>query len=161
MFATGYLYSFPFASPAHAPFSTHPFTVSPTPVGPTTPSGGFRVHNLDSRQLFYLPSPTLAFLALPLNVIPFPVAEAQGRLLAAYYSNTLPQPLEFKAGAPEDEIEAKNPHVWLGEREMNETDQLLRGAGDGGEGGTWGRAEKSERELRIGCMGLRKAVLGY
>lgn len=51
--------------------------------------------------------------------------------------------------------------MWGFPREFDETDRLLKEAGDGGEGGTWGRAELSTKEMRKGFVGLRKAVLGY
>jgi hypothetical protein len=44
------------------------------------------------KHLFYAPSPTLSFLALPQRVIPFPVAEAQSAVLARVYSGRLPLP---------------------------------------------------------------------
>lgn len=68
MFATGYHFSFPFCDPSTAPFSSHPLTYAPTKTGergPPSAAGGMRVHNLDDRMCFYLPDPTLAFLALP------------------------------------------------------------------------------------------------
>lgn len=75
IFATGFYFSYPFLSPASAPFSTHPVTYS-SPKSPSAapdlapqPSAkGLRVHNLDDRMLFYLPDPTLAFLGVPFLV---------------------------------------------------------------------------------------------
>ena len=69
--------------------------------------------------------------------------------------------MQFHKGVPEEEEEGRGSHVWGFPREVDESDELLREAGDGGEGGTWGRAEVGRRDLRKGCMGLRKAVLGY
>ncbi|KAK4701314.1 hypothetical protein P7C70_g4917, partial [Phenoliferia sp. Uapishka_3] len=162
MFATGHLYSFPFASPLHAPFTTHPLTISPFPACSTPcPPGGLRVHNIDRRQLFYLPSPTLSFLALPLLVIPFPLAQAQSHLLAAFYSSSLPEPLKLEEGIPEDSEEERKGHVWGYPREFDEQDLMLKEAGHGGDGGKWGRAENGRRDLRVGSMALRKAVLKY
>ncbi|KAK4700013.1 hypothetical protein P7C70_g6239, partial [Phenoliferia sp. Uapishka_3] len=162
IFATGYLYSFPFADHTQAPFSSHPLTVSPFPsCSPASPSGGLRVHNLDRRQLFYLPDPTLSFICLPLGVIPFPLGEAQSRLVAAFYADRLPKPLVFEVGVDEEGVESHSAHFWGGEREYDEQDGLLKDAGDGGEGGKWGRAERATRDLRVGCVGLRKSLLSY
>ena len=81
IFATGYLYSFPYAHTGDFPFSSFPLTKIPplpeTYVKPdiATPSdypeGGPRVHNLDEEyQTFYYPDPTLAFICLGKQVVP-------------------------------------------------------------------------------------------
>ena len=46
------------------------------------------VHNLDAHQLFYLPDPTLAFLLLHAEAIPWPFSEMQARAAAAYWSGS-------------------------------------------------------------------------
>ena len=74
MFATGYYFSFPFLSPSHEPFKSHPVTYSPLQTGergaPSGAEGGIRMHGLDDRFLFLLADPTMAFLALPYLVRP-------------------------------------------------------------------------------------------
>lgn len=57
------------------------------------------VHNLDAHQIFYLPDPTLAFLLLHAEAIPWPFSEMQARVVAAYWSGT---PLELTPHAEED-----------------------------------------------------------
>lgn len=81
IFATGYLYSFPYAKTEDFPFSSFPLTKTPplpetyvkpeveAPIDP--PVGGARVHNLDEEfQIFYYPDPTLAFICLGRQVVP-------------------------------------------------------------------------------------------
>jgi cation diffusion facilitator CzcD-associated flavoprotein CzcO len=69
IFCTGYLYSMPFLS-----------TLNPNPI-----SDGSKVEHT-YQHLFYAPNPTLAFLALPQKVIPFPVSEAQAAVIARVWS---------------------------------------------------------------------------
>ncbi|BGP13866.1 monooxygenase [Rhodosporidiobolus nylandii] len=115
LFATGYLFSFPFVSPSDAPFSSAPLTYTPplpdaapgsqevlattepAPRGEPSRRGGLRLHNLDDRMLFYLPDTTLAFVGLPYLVIPFPLAQLQARLAALHFASSprLPAPLTF------------------------------------------------------------------
>ncbi len=44
------------------------------------------VHNLDAHQMFYLPDPTLMFLLLHAEAIPWPFSEMQARVAATYWS---------------------------------------------------------------------------
>jgi hypothetical protein len=69
IFCTGYLYSFPFLSHLDPPVITD----------------GQRAREL-WHQLFYRPVPTLAFLALPQRIVPFPFSEAQSFLVARVFS---------------------------------------------------------------------------
>jgi len=57
------------------------------------------VHNLDAHQIFYLPDPTLAFLLLHAEAIPWPLSEMQARVIASYWSGT---PLELTPHPEED-----------------------------------------------------------
>ncbi len=75
LFCTGYLYSFPFLS-----------SLNPAIVG-----DGSRLQNT-YQHLFYAPHPTLAFIALPMKVVPFPVSEAQACVLARIFSGRLSLP---------------------------------------------------------------------
>ncbi|GAA5830317.1 hypothetical protein JCM11251_001304 [Rhodosporidiobolus azoricus] len=210
MFATGYLFSFPFLHPTDAPFSSAPLTYS-VPLcsahgavdsiattgtssrGEPSRRGGLRIHNLDDRMLFYLADPTLAFLALPYLVIPFPLAQLQARLASLHFasSSRLPNPLTFVPdpsardpsspdSADDSAPESRKAVVWGFPREHDMHDRLLKECGDvkedgeeasegekkdrgglTGERGLWGKVSASERELRMGAKGLRKAVLGY
>jgi hypothetical protein len=57
------------------------------------------VHNLDAHQIFYLADPTLAFLLLHAEAIPWPFSEMQARVVAAYWSGT---PLELSSHPEEN-----------------------------------------------------------
>ncbi|KAI2784599.1 FAD/NAD(P)-binding domain-containing protein [Daldinia loculata] len=73
LFCTGYLYTFPFLP--DVPLVTN----------------GRQVHGL-AKHLLHITHPTLAFPGLPIKVIPFPLTESQGAVLARLWSNTLPLP---------------------------------------------------------------------
>lgn len=83
LFATGYLYSFPYYRNADAPFNQYPLTITPPLPAQHTepeavrsssdeyPDGGLQVHNLDAEyQTFFYPDPTLAIICLNKAVIP-------------------------------------------------------------------------------------------
>lgn len=75
IFATGYLYSFPFLDRITPPLITD----------------GTRVQNT-YQHLLYAPHPTLALPTLNQKIIPFPVAQAQAAVLARLYSGRLSLP---------------------------------------------------------------------
>jgi len=77
VYCTGYLYSYPFLNSIQPPIVTT----------------GRRVIGL-YQQLFHITHPTIAFLALPQKVIPFPISEVQGAALAKVWSNELALPAE-------------------------------------------------------------------
>jgi cation diffusion facilitator CzcD-associated flavoprotein CzcO len=87
VFATGYFYSLPFLS-----------NVSPALI-----SDGSHVQHT-YQHIFYHPRPTLAFLALPQRVIPFPVAEAQAAAVARVFSGRLLLPSESEMRAAEKAV---------------------------------------------------------
>lgn len=70
---------------------------------------GVRVHNLDKRQLFYMPDPSLALICLNLMVIPFPLAEVQSRVVATAWANLIK--LDYERDFKDDE-ESKKVHVY-------------------------------------------------
>ncbi|KAI0380769.1 FAD/NAD(P)-binding domain-containing protein [Hypomontagnella monticulosa] len=76
LYCTGYLYTFP---------SLNTF------ADPPLITDGRRVHGL-AKHFLHINHPTIAFLGLPIKVIPFPLSEAQGAVLARLWSNTLPLP---------------------------------------------------------------------
>ncbi|KAI9047313.1 hypothetical protein LZ554_008760 [Drepanopeziza brunnea f. sp. 'monogermtubi'] len=82
VYATGYLYSFPFLKSLDPPIVTT----------------GRRAMGL-YKQIFCINHPTLVFAALGQKIIPFPLAEAQGAAIAKVWSNTL-------ALSSKDEMEA-------------------------------------------------------
>ncbi|KAI5476080.1 dimethylaniline monooxygenase (N-oxide forming) [Pseudohyphozyma bogoriensis] len=158
LFATGYLYSFPFADPTSAPFNTHPLTL-PLP-GSTDLTSGRRVHHLDERQIFYLPDPTLALPLTHILIITFPFAQIQLRLVAARFSGRLEVPI--LPGIPEDYPEDRTPHLVPVPTEHDYTDAILRELGEGkDEFSKWCKVPGVNRDLRAGGKILRKALLGY
>ncbi|KAH9215946.1 flavin dependent monooxygenase-like protein [Leptodontidium sp. 2 PMI_412] len=72
IYATGYLYSFPFLKSLDPPLVTT----------------GRRTIGL-WQQIFHIGHPTLAFSALGQKIIPFPLSEAQGAAMAKVWSNNL------------------------------------------------------------------------
>ncbi len=77
LFATGYLYSFPFLSS----------------LEPKLNSTGERVQHL-YKHLFYIPDSTLAFIGLPSKIIPFRTFEGQAAVIARVWSDRLELPPE-------------------------------------------------------------------
>lgn len=77
LYCTGYFYSFPFLESLQPPLTTT----------------GERVENL-YQHVFYRPQPSLAFTALNQKVIPFPLSEAQGAVIARVFAGRLPLPNE-------------------------------------------------------------------
>ncbi|KAI2463381.1 FAD/NAD(P)-binding domain-containing protein [Annulohypoxylon bovei var. microspora] len=76
LFCTGYLFTFPFLT---------------TLADPPLVTDGRRVHGL-AKHFLHINHPTLAFPGLPIKVIPFPLAQAQGAALARLWANALPLP---------------------------------------------------------------------
>lgn len=75
VFCTGYLYSYPFLPSLHAKL-----------IG-----DGLRVQTV-YQHLFYIEHPSLAFLALPFRITPFPICESQSGALARVWSGRLQLP---------------------------------------------------------------------
>jgi hypothetical protein len=78
IFATGYIYSLPY------------FPASLTQQL-TTPSQGQRISNT-FQHMFFTRDTTLAFLALPQRIVPFPVSESQAAVIARVWSGRLALP---------------------------------------------------------------------
>ncbi|KAI1103242.1 FAD/NAD(P)-binding domain-containing protein [Jackrogersella minutella] len=76
LFCTGYLSTFPFLTT----FSDPPLVTD-----------GRKVHGL-AKHFLHINHPTIAFPGLPIKVIPFPLTESQGAVLARLWSNALPLP---------------------------------------------------------------------
>ncbi|EFX01406.1 flavin dependent oxidoreductase [Grosmannia clavigera kw1407] len=77
-------------------------------------TNGRRVFGL-YRDLLHIEHPTLAFLALPYRVIPFPLAESQAALLARVWANALSLPSREDMHAWERAAEQERPtsfHTW-------------------------------------------------
>lgn len=91
MFCTGYLFSYPFL-PCFTDAETN--TNSRELVarrGQPLVTDGRKVHGL-YKHMIDMRYPTLAFAGLPIKVIPFPVAEAQGAALARLWDNEMGLP---------------------------------------------------------------------
>ncbi|ORY04520.1 FAD/NAD(P)-binding domain-containing protein [Basidiobolus meristosporus CBS 931.73] len=78
IFATGYLYSFPFLSQRG-------------PENAKILSNGFSVHNI-YEQVFYIPNPTLAFVGLPNKIAPFPLFQYQATWISKVLSRKVKLP---------------------------------------------------------------------
>ena len=98
IYATGYLFTFPFLSSLEPPLVTD----------------GRRVRGL-YRHLIHIDHPTLVFPGLPIKVVPFSLAEAQAAVFSRVWANLLPLPSTPDMKKWEDEeAESKGPafHVW-------------------------------------------------
>lgn len=79
IYCTGYLYSFPFLH-SYVHHSDDDLITD-----------GTRIRNL-YRQLFYISDPSIAFIGMPKNVVPFPLAETQAAVVARVWSGRLKLP---------------------------------------------------------------------
>lgn len=98
VFATGYLYTFPFL----------------TSLKPTLVTDGRRVRGA-YKELFHRDHPTIVFPGLPVKVVPFAVAESQAAVISRTWANKLPLPSkEEMAKWEEEETQKRSPafHVW-------------------------------------------------
>lgn len=75
LYCTGYLYSFPFLSDFLEEII----------------EDGARVHNI-YKFIFFTKHPSLAFVGLPIRILPFPLAEAQAAVIAKIFSEQLSLP---------------------------------------------------------------------
>ncbi|KAH8805945.1 flavin dependent monooxygenase-like protein [Xylogone sp. PMI_703] len=91
VYCTGYLYSYPFLKTVEPPLVTT----------------GKRVLGV-YKQIFSIAHPTLAFTALPMKIIPFPLSEAQSAVIARVWANRLDLPTKEDMIADENrEIEER------------------------------------------------------
>lgn len=98
VFATGYLYTFPFLSSLKPPLVTD----------------GRRTRGL-YRDLFHIDHPTLVFPGLPIKVVPFSVCESQAAMFSRIWANLWPLPSAAEMHQDEDEEAKKRGpsfHVW-------------------------------------------------
>ena len=87
LFCTGYLYSLPFM---------------PT-LQDELIEDGFRIKHV-YQHMFYVAHPSLAFLALPMRILPFPLSECQAAVVARIWSNRLKLPPKTDMYAWEDSV---------------------------------------------------------
>ncbi|OCF72559.1 hypothetical protein I204_06941 [Kwoniella mangroviensis CBS 8886] len=160
IFATGFVARFEFFKDTDAPFNGAPLVRYPQVseaaakpplelVGEATLEGGHRVHNLDSHQLFYLPDPTLPFLLLHAEAIPWPFSEMQARVVASYWTGT---PLELIPHSNEDN-DSHSVLVLGHPGEFEYAEGLLKLIGEGGpeevdSQGRWGAWPEWKRHIR-------------
>ncbi|KAL2136371.1 hypothetical protein VTI74DRAFT_4015 [Chaetomium olivicolor] len=98
IYATGYLFSFPFLRSLKPPVMTD----------------GRRVPGL-YKHLFHIGHPTLVFTRLPIKVVPFPLSESQAAVFSRAWANLLPLPsVEEMRKWEEEEMERRGTkyHVW-------------------------------------------------
>lgn len=98
IFASGYLYTFPFLQSLKPPLVTD----------------GRRVYGL-YKHLFHIEHPTLVFSGLPVKVVPFPTSESQAAVVSRTWANLLPLPSrEEMKRWEEKEAERRGDkfHVW-------------------------------------------------
>lgn len=142
LFATGYLYTFPFLKSLTAATASalggdagHDGVLHDSSSSSAMPliTDGSRVHNL-AKHLLHVAHPTLAFPGLPIKVIPFPLAEAQAAVLARLWSNALPLPpravLEAWEREPAEEAAARvctSSSSSSKTKEPDEDEELARG----------------------------------
>ncbi|KAK4453229.1 putative thiol-specific monooxygenase [Podospora aff. communis PSN243] len=98
IFATGYLFSYPFLSS----------------LKPQLVKDGRRVHGL-YQELFHIEHPALVFPGLPIKVVPFSVCESQAAIISRTWANRLPLPTREEMHKWEEEEAEKRGasfHVW-------------------------------------------------
>ncbi|KAJ9137359.1 FAD/NAD(P)-binding domain-containing protein [Coniochaeta hoffmannii] len=98
LYATGYLFTFPFLESLTPPLVTD----------------GRKVHGL-YKELFHIEHPTLVFPGLPIKVVPFPLSESQAALFSRVWANLLPLPDKPEMQKwEEDEAQKRGAsfHVW-------------------------------------------------
>lgn len=101
IFCTGYLYKYAFLE-----------SLSPAV---TDAEGSHSVNHL-YQHLFYINDPTLAFVGIPMRIVPFPVSEAQAAWVAGVWSGRLELPAEseMRSWMAQSQLDSmargKNPH---------------------------------------------------
>ncbi|KAK8066309.1 FAD/NAD(P)-binding domain-containing protein [Apiospora hydei] len=91
MFCTGYLFSFPFLQCFINSAADNENKKEVASRGQPLVTDGRKVHGL-YKHMIDMRYPTLAFSGLPIKVIPFPVAESQGAVLARLWDNEMGLP---------------------------------------------------------------------
>ncbi|KII84013.1 hypothetical protein PLICRDRAFT_168562 [Plicaturopsis crispa FD-325 SS-3] len=160
IFATSYYMRFEFLRGEDMPWGRWPVIKPPPPelVGSIEVDGGSRAYNLDEHQLFYYPDPSIAFLLLHAEAIPWPFSEVQARAAAYHWSaggdlESGGHPgLEIKPFADE-ETDGHGVLVLGHPGEFIYTENLLRLIGEGGEeevsaDGKWGAWPGWKKEIR-------------
>ncbi|KAI9499667.1 hypothetical protein BDB00DRAFT_753005 [Zychaea mexicana] len=154
IFATGYLYSFPFL-----PFEQGNLIVD-----------GQKVLGL-YEYMFYINNPTLTFVGLPIRVVPMPMMQLQSTVIARCYSGRIMLPsLETMQETIKDETNSRKELVMGVQSELGYVDRIGAWA-EGYRGDSiedWkssdpvtGRLSEEWRENRVNSLELRRKYLGY
>ncbi|KAB8360565.1 hypothetical protein FH972_024305 [Carpinus fangiana] len=161
VFCTGYIYAYPFL-PTALP-SAHPSTPPPFATHPLLHPDGTRVHAL-YKHLFYAPAPTLAFLTLPWNIVPFPVAEGQAAVVARVWAGRTALPplaemLAWERARVAERGDGKAFHRLAPPEDVEYVNELRRWSEEGADGGEstaphWG---VYMRALRFAVAKIKKA----
>ncbi|KAI9275689.1 flavin-binding monooxygenase-like-domain-containing protein, partial [Phascolomyces articulosus] len=153
IFATGYLYSFPFF-----PFEDGQLIVD-----------GQKVLGLYD-YMFYINNPTLSFIGLPIRVVPMPLMQLQSTLIARIYSGKIKLPSqEAMKETIADETNDRKELVMSVLKELEYVDRIGAIAeGYQGKMEDWkssdivtGRLSDEWREDRTKSLELRRKFLGY
>ncbi|KAI7847992.1 flavin-binding monooxygenase-like-domain-containing protein [Circinella umbellata] len=153
IFATGYLYSFPFL-----PFEEDRLIVD-----------GQKVLGLYD-YMFYIDNPTLSFVGLPIRVVPMPLMQLQSTLIARCYSGKIQLPSqEVMEESIANETNDRKELVMNVTKELAYVDRMGAIAeGYHGDIEDWkstdiitGRLSEEWREDRVKSLELRRKHLGY
>ncbi|KAI9319327.1 hypothetical protein BX666DRAFT_1854235 [Dichotomocladium elegans] len=154
VFATGYLYSYPFL-----PFEKDTLIVD-----------GQTVRNL-YEFMIYAPNPTLTFVGLPIRVVPMPIMQTQSTVLARLFSGRIHLPSDEILMSQSRPTNDRSTIVMGSQVEMDYVDRMSAWA-EGWENREditeWqsddpvtGRLPATWRERRIAALQLRQDFLGY
>ncbi|KAL1894757.1 monooxygenase [Sporothrix stenoceras] len=111
IFCTGYLFSLPFLEKSK-PLAED--AADKTNTLGSMLSNGRRIHRLYD-DMFHIDHPTLAFLCLPMKVVPYPLTQAQAAIVSRVWANTLDLPTTEEMNEWEREAEkVRGPtfHMW-------------------------------------------------
>lgn len=105
LFCTGYLYSYPFLPKG---------SLLEEAKAPIWTLDGVRPHNL-YKYVFYSADPTLAFLSMPQQIVPFPITDTQAAVVARAWSGRLELPSRKEMVRWEEDTVAQmgNGKGWL------------------------------------------------
>jgi hypothetical protein len=137
IFATGYLFAFPFLKSLKPPLVTD----------------GRRVHGL-YKHLIHIDHPPLVFMRLPIKETPLPVSESQAAVVARTWANLLPlPPVEKMKEWEEEEAERQGAkfHVWGEDGDANYInsvhDLITRSGTQGKEPPFWSPELRWQRQI--------------
>ncbi|KAG2186101.1 hypothetical protein INT43_002539 [Umbelopsis isabellina] len=159
VFATGYLFNLPFLS---------------RDLGSQLITDGQIVHNL-YQQLFYINNPTLAFIGIPIRVVPFPLSQVQSKVVARCWSGKAPLPskkdMEQWYKLQPEHVRPRDGFVFRSQKEIKYIERLgmwAEGFRPNDNVDDWnsanpvtGKLSHSWKDRRIRALELRKQYIGY